>query len=94
MALVNCSPTCQNTVMPTVLRKDGFAVRIYFNDHLPPHVHVFKGGGQARISLGSEIERPQLVQIEGMSDKDAAKALEIVIEHQLELLQRWEEIHG
>jgi hypothetical protein len=47
--------------MPTVLRKDGFAVRIYFNDHLPPHVHVFKGGGQVRISLGSETERSQLV---------------------------------
>ncbi len=80
--------------MPTVLRNDGFAVRIYFNDHLPPHVHVFKGGGQVRISLGSEIERPELVQIEGMSDKDAAKALEIVTEHQLELLSKWEEIHG
>ncbi len=46
------------------------------------------------VPLGSEIERPQLVQIEGMSDKGAAKALEIVIEHQLELLQRWEEIYG
>lgn len=84
----------QNINMPTVLRKDGFAVRIYFKDHLPPHVHVFKGGGQVRISLGSETEHPQLVQIEGMSDKDAAKALEIVTEHRLELLEKWEEIHG
>ncbi len=90
----NRPSSCQNKVMPTVLRKDGFAVRIYFNDHLPPHVHVFKGGGQARISLGSQAELPQLVQIEGMSDKDAARALEIVFEHQSELLQRWEEIHG
>jgi hypothetical protein len=80
--------------MPTVLRKDGFAVRIYFNDDLPPHVHVFKGGGQARISLGSGTESPQLVELEGMSDKDAAKALSIIIEHQVELLQRWEEYHG
>ncbi|NER22733.1 MAG: DUF4160 domain-containing protein [Symploca sp. SIO1B1] len=80
--------------MPTVLRKDGFAVRIYFNDHRPPHVHVFKGGGQVKISLGSETESTELVQVEGMSDKDAAKALEIVSEHQLELVQRWEEIHG
>jgi hypothetical protein len=29
-----------------------------------------------------------------MSDKDAAKALEIVTEHRLELLEKWEEIHG
>jgi hypothetical protein len=68
--------------------------RIYFNDHLPPHVHVFKGGGQVRISLGGETERPELIQIEGMSNKDVAKALEIVTEHQLELLEKWKEIHG
>lgn len=80
--------------MPTVLRKDGFAVRIYFNDHLPSHVHVFKGGGQVRISLGSEVENPQLIEIQGMSDKEAIKALEIVTVHRLELLQKWEEIHG
>lgn len=47
-----------------------------------------------RISLGSETELPELVQIEGMSDKEAGKALEIVSEHQLELLEKWEEIHG
>ena len=80
--------------MPTVLKKNGFAVRIYFNDHLPPHVHVFKGRGQAKISLRGETEYPELVQIEGMSNKEAVKALEIVTEHQIELLKKWEEIHG
>jgi len=35
--------------MPTVLKKDGF--RIYPNDHLPAHVHVFKAGREAKNKL-------------------------------------------
>ncbi len=38
--------------MPTVHREQGFRVVIYPNDHLPSHVHVQKGGGEARINLG------------------------------------------
>ena len=80
--------------MPTVLRKDGFDFRIYFNDHLPPHVHVFKAGGQAKISLNDDNGDSELVQVEGMSNKEVKRILEIVMEHQQELLQKWEEIHG
>jgi Domain of unknown function (DUF4160) len=80
--------------MPTVLRKDGFAVRIYFNDHLPPHVHVFKGNGQVRISLGSDTETPNVIEVNKLSDKEVTKALEIVTNHQAELLQKWREFHG
>lgn len=80
--------------MPTVLRKDGFAVRIYFNDHLPPHVHVFKGNGQVRISLGSESEVPDVIEVNELSDKEVSKALQIVTTHQTELLEKWREFHG
>ncbi|MFE1748089.1 DUF4160 domain-containing protein [Coleofasciculus sp. H7-2] len=80
--------------MASVLTKDGFSVRIYTNDHLPSHVHVIKAGGEAKINLGSETERPTLVGIWNMSDKDAVKALKLVIAHQVELLEKWREIHG
>jgi hypothetical protein len=80
--------------MPTILKQDGFSVRIYPNDHFPSHVHVFKAGGEAKINLGSETEHPSLVECWGMSDKDAGKALELVIAHQKELLEKWREIHG
>ena len=79
--------------MPTVLNKDGFSVRIYFNDHLPSHVHVFNAGGEAKINIGSETERPSLIQIWNMNDKDVEKALKLVIEHQVKLLEKWREIH-
>ncbi|MBW4681744.1 MAG: DUF4160 domain-containing protein [Microcoleus vaginatus WJT46-NPBG5] len=49
--------------MPTVLKKDGFSIRIYPNDHLPSHVHVCKAEGEAKIHLGSETECPSLVNI-------------------------------
>ena len=39
--------------MPTVLREDGFEVRIYTFDHPPPHVHVAKAGAIVRIDLGT-----------------------------------------
>ena len=39
--------------MPTVLREDGFEVRIYTFDHPPPHVHVAKAGAIVRIDLST-----------------------------------------
>lgn len=80
--------------MPTVFRKDGFEFRIYFDDHIPAHVHVFKAGGEAKIDLGSEHKAPELVAVYDMTIKDAKRALEIVLEHCADLLKRWEEIHG
>jgi hypothetical protein len=51
--------------MPKILEKDGFRVVIYLNDHLPSHVHVWKGGGEVRIQLGSAHIAPSLMSVEG-----------------------------
>ncbi|PHM06399.1 DUF4160 domain-containing protein [Nostoc sp. 'Peltigera malacea cyanobiont' DB3992] len=81
--------------MPTILIKGGFEVRIYLNDHIPTHVHVFKGSGEAKINMGDENLAPEWVSVSlGMSDKDAVKALKLVADHQLELLKKWREYHG
>ncbi len=40
-------------------------------------------------------EKPYLITVEGdISDKDVAKALNLVCENQSELLIKWSEIHG
>src|SRR5436190_6140456 len=39
--------------MRTLIRYEGFEVRIYTFDHSPPHVHVFKAGAVVRIELSS-----------------------------------------
>jgi Domain of unknown function (DUF4160) len=81
--------------MPTVLRQRGFRVVIYLNDHLPPHVHIFKGGGEVRIEMGNEKALPKLMSISGqINDKDVSQAWYLVKEHQAELLAKWRKIHA
>ena len=78
--------------MPTVFREDGFSFRIYFNDHSPAHVHVVKAGGQAKISLETEIL--ELLLVENMSRQTVKKALKLVLAYQVELLEKWREMYG
>lgn len=80
--------------MPTVLKIGGFRFIIWPADHEPPHVHAFKGGGEAKITLGDKECRPSFVTIAGLTKPDARKAWEIVAEHQKVLLKAWEKIHG
>ena len=37
--------------MPTVLRVGGYRFIIFTNDHNPPHIHVQRAEGGAKISL-------------------------------------------
>ena len=76
--------------MPTIIRQDGFRIVIYPNDHLPPHVHIFKSDAEVKI----ELVEPRVFSVEGkIGNKELAKALSLVIEHQVELLEKWKEIH-
>ncbi len=78
--------------MPTIFRQDEFRIVIFPNDHIPAHVHVFKSGAEVRIELGND--EPILLSIEGkIGSKDLAKALNLVVEYQIELLEKWREIH-
>ena len=81
--------------MPTVHREDGFQIRIYPNDHLPRHVHVFKAKGEVIIQLGSETEPPSIDEADkGISNKDVKKAFQLVQANQVMLLEAWKRIHG
>jgi hypothetical protein len=76
--------------MPTIVRQDGFRIMIFPNDHLPPHVPVFKSDAEVKI----ELVEPRVFNVEGkIGNKDLAKALSLVIEHQVDLLEKWKEIH-
>ena len=69
--------------MPTVLRVDGFQVRIFPNDHPPAHVHVFKTGAAIVIELGTASRPPRIREISGMARPDAVKAVTLVEEQQI-----------
>jgi hypothetical protein len=72
--------------MPTVLRLDGFEVIIYTRgEHLPRHVHVFRGGEEIVIEIG-----PMAVRENFMRPKNAARAWLLVAEHEAFLNEQWD----
>ena len=78
--------------MPTVLFEEGFRVMIFPEDHEPPHVHVLKAGGEAKIRIdGAE---PVVLKVRRLSPKDEDRALSLVSENQQFLLECWEKIDG
>lgn len=57
--------------MPTLIREEGFEVRIYTLDHPPPHVHVAKAGAIVKIDLSTH----HVTEIVGtISDRDVKRA--------------------
>jgi hypothetical protein len=80
--------------MPSVLTEAGFRVMIFVNDHLPMHVHVFKGGGQVVINLGGERAAPRVRENRRMDRRDERRALQIVGANQEFLIAEWRRING
>jgi hypothetical protein len=37
--------------MPTISWFNGIAIRMFFNDHAPPHFHAFYGRHEAKVSI-------------------------------------------
>ncbi len=80
--------------MGTVLRQLGFAVVIHTHDHLPPHVHIFKGGAELIVNLGTATAGPSVRDNIGMSGSEERRALALIANQQASLLAAWERIHG
>jgi uncharacterized protein DUF4160 len=77
--------------VPTVIREEGFEVRIYTFDHPPPHVHVAKAGAIVRIDLATF----DVTEIVGdISDRDVKRAERLVARHAKQLKEEWSKIHG
>ena len=75
--------------MPEVSRFFGITIRMYFDDHAPPHFHAFYGGQEALIGISP------IFVIEGDIPR---RALSLVFEwaalHQRELMRNWEQASG
>ena len=79
--------------MPTVLRIDGFDIRVRTRDHTPPHVHVFRSGYEVVINLGDEFEPPYIRDDRGMPVRNMRQALEIVTQNRIFLTIEWAKVH-
>jgi hypothetical protein len=74
---------------PTILRREGYQVKIYLNDHPPAHVHVAHAGNEARIGL---------VPVEvknnwGFNTREIGRILAIIHESKEFLLAEWDRYH-
>lgn len=75
--------------MPTILRKDGFRFLFYSNEgNEPCHIHVKKGGGDAKIWLEPEIQEAYFY---GFSPNEIKVIRETIIEHETLLKEKWNE---
>jgi hypothetical protein len=82
-------------------KEQNLNVYIFSNDHLPAHVHIFKGSKNeaniynVKINIGGENERPSVVKThESIKRSDINAALELVFEKQEIFLKEWVRIHG
>jgi hypothetical protein len=75
--------------MPTISRFYGILIRMYYDDHNPPHIHVVYGEHRALI----EIE-PIAVLAGGLPARALGMVTEWVQLHQDELLLDWQRARG
>jgi len=71
--------------MPTISMFFGILIRMFFNEHAPPHFHAEYGEYKAVINIQT---------LEIMEGKMSRRALELVLDwaelHQAELMEDWE----
>lgn len=71
--------------MPEVSRFYGIIIRMFYNDHNPPHFHVIYQEDEACIDIKT------LELLEGDLPKRAkALAIEWAMQHRQELMENWE----
>lgn len=69
-------------------------MRIYPNDHRPPHVHVVAREAEARFELHCDLRRVRLIDNHGFRRGDLNAMAAQLVERIHELCEKWGEIHG
>jgi hypothetical protein len=65
--------------MPTVVMEGGYRIVVYTRDHMPPHIHVFKAGHEAKFILwNSEVK---LYDGTNMTNRELDRAAELCAKH-------------
>jgi hypothetical protein len=76
--------------MPTLLRVEGFPFFFFSNEgQEPPHVHVSKGDGVAKLWLTPL----QLAYARGLTPAELRRVRELTRDHVFRFLERWYEVH-
>jgi hypothetical protein len=75
--------------MPEISRFYGLVIRMYYNDHNPPHFHAAYGGAEALVG----IEPVQVIEGD-LPNRAASMAIEWATLHQAELRDNWQRIRA
>ena len=75
--------------MPEVSRFFGIVIRMYFDDHNPPHFHALYAGNEAQVGI------EPIILLEGnLPNRAASMVVEWAALHQRELMQNWERLRN
>jgi hypothetical protein len=74
--------------MPEISRFFGIVIRMYFNDHDPPHFHASYAGAEAQVRIS-----PLGVLNGALPPRALALVVEWASLHERQLLDNWERLH-
>lgn len=77
----------QGTVLPTILRVDGFRFFFFSNEHTPEHIHIEKGDSYAKI----ELESLKVTDSYNLNAKNLKNLISLVKENREKLQGAWDE---
>ncbi len=73
--------------MPEIFRLFGLRFFFYSDEHLPIHVHVKNGAGEAKFEIAAD--KIILKQSVGMKSKDLKMAEDLIFQHQDLIIDHW-----
>lgn len=74
--------------MPEISRFFGIIIRMYFDDHTPPHFHAVYGNDEAQISIN-----PIAVLRGDLPPRAESMVVEWTALHQNELVENWNRLN-
>ena len=74
--------------MPEISRFFGIVIRMYFDDHNPPHFHATYAGNESKVGI-----EPIAVLDGALPNRAASMVFEWAALHQAELMQNWNRLH-
>ena len=75
--------------MPEISRFFGIIIRMYFDDHQPPHFHAVYSGMEVEVGID-----PIEVREGDMPSRATSMVLEWAALHQRELMDNWQRLHS
>ena len=75
--------------MPEISRYFGIIIRMYFDDHLPPHFHAIYGQNEIQVAIN-----PITILRGSLPCRAESMVFEWAALHQQELMNNWRRLHN